>query len=97
MSSLGSVLPARPAERDRVRRNPLPAVRDRIHTARAQRRWTQARLAQALGVSPSTISKWERGATRPDPEQRAALARPGGQLRSRRLASNSSLLISPRA
>jgi transcriptional regulator with XRE-family HTH domain len=58
-----------------VRRNGQPAVRDRIHTARAQRRWTQARLAEALGVSASTISKWERGVTQPDPAQRAALAR----------------------
>lgn len=37
--------------------------------------WTQAQLAQFLGVDTATVSRWERGASRPRAGVLAALAR----------------------
>lgn len=37
--------------------------------------WSQARLAQALGVHPMTVSKWERGEVQPAPYLALALER----------------------
>jgi transcriptional regulator with XRE-family HTH domain len=37
--------------------------------------WTQAQLAQFLGVDTATVSRWERGASRPRVAILAALAR----------------------
>jgi len=36
-----------------------------IARARQRRRMTQVQLAEALGVSPSTVANWERGASYP--------------------------------
>ncbi len=32
-----------------------------IFTLRREKRWTQAELAEKLGVSDQTVSKWENG------------------------------------
>jgi transcriptional regulator with XRE-family HTH domain len=44
-----------------------------IRNARRQHRWTQAELAQRLGVSQSTISFWERGIETPSLEHQVQL------------------------
>ncbi len=44
-----------------------------IHKARQQRQWTQAELAERLGVSQSTISFWERGIESPSLEHQVQL------------------------
>ena len=36
-----------------------------IARARHRKRMTQVQLAEALGVSPSSVANWERGATYP--------------------------------
>jgi transcriptional regulator with XRE-family HTH domain len=40
-------------------------VGDRVRTARRRAELTQKELAQALGVEPITVSRWERGVTTP--------------------------------
>lgn len=58
---------------------PSPAVEPRwlaartLRQARAVGRLTQAELAQAAGVAPSTISAWETGARQPTLEQLATV------------------------
>lgn len=47
----------------------------RINTLRTRARWTQPQLARVLGVTPLTISRWERGKTTPDREDIAKLKR----------------------
>jgi transcriptional regulator with XRE-family HTH domain len=32
-----------------------------LRTLRQRLQWTQARLAEALGVAPNTVARWERG------------------------------------
>ena len=39
---------------------------DKIRTARAEKGWKQKHLAAQVDVEPITVSRWERGATRPD-------------------------------
>jgi len=48
-----------------------------VSTLRSERYWdcSQQELAQMLEVSVSTVSKWERGAVRPQPRHRWALRR----------------------
>ena len=46
-----------------------------IFTLRREKRWTQAELAEKLGVSDQTVSKWENGQTAPDVSQFPVLAR----------------------
>jgi len=41
-------------------------VGERIRTARAEKGWKQKHLAASVSVEPITVSRWERGATRPD-------------------------------
>jgi transcriptional regulator with XRE-family HTH domain len=41
------------------------AVGSRIARRRHQLGWTQIELAEKLGVSPSTVANWERGASYP--------------------------------
>lgn len=38
---------------------------EQIKALREKRRWTQIDLADRLGVEQSTVSRWERGTTRP--------------------------------
>lgn len=38
-----------------------------LRTARLELGFTQARLAEYMGVDPMTISRWERGVTKPSP------------------------------
>ena len=45
-----------------------------IKQLRKQRHWTQAELALRVGVSPSTISAWERGRRQPTESQLNTLA-----------------------
>lgn len=40
---------------------------ERIRDLRRKRGWTQARLARQLGVSVTTVSRWETGSTQPLP------------------------------
>lgn len=42
---------------------PLPPEHDsrQLKSLRKRLGWSQARLAEALGVHPMTVSKWERG------------------------------------
>jgi transcriptional regulator with XRE-family HTH domain len=41
---------------------------DRIRAARAAKGWKQKHLAAEVDVEPITVSRWERGATKPDLE-----------------------------
>ena len=48
-----------------------------ISTLRKTKEWTQADLAERIGVEPETISRFERGATTPPPyrhSKRSAIA-----------------------
>jgi SOS-response transcriptional repressor LexA len=45
---------------------PLP-LKDRIRMFRKARGWNQTQLAQAIGVTQSLVSLWERGDSRPTP------------------------------
>lgn len=42
-----------------------PAIGTRIKRARERKRWTQKRLADAVGVSQKTVDNWEHGRTEP--------------------------------
>lgn len=44
-----------------------------LRQARRQRGWTQRELAGRLGVTTSTVCRWERGHTRPNASRRQAL------------------------
>lgn len=46
----------------------------RIKTGRMSRNMTQADLAEALGVAPSTVGMWEQGRREPDLDSIEALA-----------------------
>ena len=41
------------------------SLAEQIKTLRKKRRWTQIELADWLGIQQSTVSRWERGTTRP--------------------------------
>ena len=45
-----------------------------IYTLRVERGYTQAQIAQLLGVSPAAVSKWENGSTKPKYETLLKLA-----------------------
>lgn len=45
-----------------------------IRATRKRRGWTQEELAEAAGVGRSTIIRWEKGETRPEPQQLRAVA-----------------------
>lgn len=45
----------------------------RIRHEREGRGWDQARLADELGVTQQTVSRWERGASRPRPDMAARI------------------------
>ena len=45
-----------------------------ISSERRERRWTQERLAQAVGVTQATVSNWERDETTPNPSEMIRLA-----------------------
>lgn len=44
-----------------------------IRALRARHGWTQSELADRLGTDSVTVSRWERGKTRPRPSARARL------------------------
>ena len=46
-----------------------------IATERERRGWTQARLAELLGSTRSTVSRWEHGWRVPEPHHLLSLAR----------------------
>lgn len=48
---------------------------ERIYTLRKQHALSQEQLAEALGVSRQTVSKWENGTATPELEKLRALAR----------------------
>jgi transcriptional regulator with XRE-family HTH domain len=43
-----------------------PELGEKIRAARASKGWKQKHLAAQVDVEPITVSRWERGATRPD-------------------------------
>src|ERR671934_611493 len=43
-----------------------PDLGEKIRAARAAKGWKQKHLAAQVDVEPITVSRWERGATRPD-------------------------------
>ena len=45
-----------------------------LKTERKQRGWTQAELAETLGVSTKTVVRWERGRSMPFPYYRRKLS-----------------------
>ena len=49
-----------------------------IRELREARGWTQLQLAYKLGVTPATVSNWERGVFEPKAGQLRALARAFG-------------------
>lgn len=54
----------------------------RIRRARLQNGWSQALLAEKVGVAQPTISSWEQGKTKPDEKQMKHLEHRLGSLRS---------------
>ncbi len=52
--------------------------RNRVNVLRAERRWTQAKLARLMGLHPSTISLWEHARMEPCEKDKAKLARKFG-------------------
>lgn len=50
-----------------------------LRDARKGKRWTQEKLAEEIGVSPLTVSRWERGETSPDSYARSKLCRVFGK------------------
>lgn len=50
-------------------------VRNRIRSLRQSQPISQTRLAQHLGVTPNTVSRWETGTYRPDLSDVARMAR----------------------
>ncbi|MCR4772111.1 MAG: helix-turn-helix domain-containing protein, partial [Oscillospiraceae bacterium] len=52
-----------------------PSMGETIRALRAERRWTQDKLAEQLHVTPQTVSKWETDQSLPDISQIPALAR----------------------
>lgn len=49
--------------------------RNRVHVLRAERRWTQTRLAAMVGVNQSMVSEWENAIVEPTDEQKKKLKR----------------------
>ena len=58
-----------------------PKIGALIRRLRQERKMTQRELAQTLGLSPKTVSKWERGQGCPDVSLRAARQYPRPALR----------------
>ena len=50
-------------------------LQHKLARLRAQRNWSQERLAEELGVSRQAVQKWERGAGTPDLENLTKLAK----------------------
>lgn len=48
---------------------------ERLYECRKEKGLSQTALAEILGVQQSCISKWERGATAPDPEDIAKICK----------------------
>jgi transcriptional regulator with XRE-family HTH domain len=65
---------------------PAPAISALLVEHVRRRAWTMARLAEAAGLSPSTLSRLVRGARRPAPAQVEALAEALGLERDERAA-----------
>jgi transcriptional regulator with XRE-family HTH domain len=51
------------------------SVGRRLSRLRRSRKWTQARVADALGVDRGTISRWERGVILPSVDRLGQLSR----------------------
>ena len=49
-------------------------VAENLRALRKQKGWTQEEMAEAIGISPQSVSKWERGDTYPDITLLPALA-----------------------
>lgn len=50
-------------------------MEEKLYQLRKQRRYSQEQLAELIGVSRQAISKWERGESKPDLDNLAALAK----------------------
>lgn len=53
-----------------------------IRALRARNGWTQGDLAARLGTDPVTVSRWERGVTKPRPSGQTRLKELSGELPS---------------
>lgn len=51
------------------------AIGRRLYKARLAAKWTQARLAEEIGVDLATVQRWETGASRPRGLSLAAVER----------------------
>jgi transcriptional regulator with XRE-family HTH domain len=56
-----------------------PDLGEKIRAARAAKGWKQKHLAAQVDVEPITVSRWERGATRPDLDVIAQVAEATGK------------------
>jgi transcriptional regulator with XRE-family HTH domain len=52
----------------------MPTYASNLRQARDGRGWSQKQVADAIGVTPSDVSRWERGAVEPGRKYRHLLA-----------------------
>lgn len=63
-------------ENDRLQKNeakPAARANQQLRQARKKRTWSQGDLAEQIGVAKETISRWENGVSRPQPQQLSRL------------------------
>jgi transcriptional regulator with XRE-family HTH domain len=58
----------------RATSNAVPTVAGNLRAARADRALTQRQVAEAIGVTPADVSRWESGRVEPGSKYRYALA-----------------------
>ena len=68
-NSLSEQLPEPDGRDQKVQIQPEARVNHLLRRARKERTWSQAELAERIGVAKETISRWEHGASRPQPNQ----------------------------
>jgi transcriptional regulator with XRE-family HTH domain len=71
-------------------------VAARIKSARAAKGWKQKHLAAEVSVEPITVSRWERGATRPDFDALGLIAEATGKPLSYFLGEDEPIADEPR-
>ena len=71
--------PTDPDHRQEEGVTPKPHLNQALRRARQKRHWSQKELAEQLGVSNETISRWENGVNTPQPEQLRKLSETFGE------------------